>query len=214
MAKKDPAPWAPAKAAGLARQFRLLGFTGFWIQLVLFAASLFLLVFVLVKESPEAAARRGFELRHYVSIASLLVMLFTTAWCYRYTRLAQRIADPEKRPPPAMLMRTLWIGIGACALGIVVSVAGTVRASLRMLFTLLATPQTGVPVVSPMGGDPGKTVSAIDALTLSALQLALAAELTVLALSLWLLFRVTRSSPVAAGSTGAAPAGLPELDPR
>ena len=199
MPKKDPEPWAPAKAEGLARQFGRLGWTGFWIQLVLFAASLFLVVFVLITGSPEAAERRGIELRHYVSHASLLIMLFTTLWCFRYTRLGRRIADPERCPPQSTVMRILWVGIWASAFGIVLSVAGAMRASLRMLFILLATPQTGVPVVTPMGNDPGRTVSAIDALTLSALQFALAAELIVLALSLWLLFRVTRSSPVALG---------------
>jgi Zn-dependent protease with chaperone function len=67
------------------------------------------------------------------------------------------------------------------------------RAVLRLLFILLATPQTGVPFAAP-GGDPSKTLSAIDAVSLTSLLFILTAELIVLAFSLWLLFRATRPS--------------------
>ena len=62
----------------------------------------------------------------------------------------------------------------------------------RLLFILMATPQTGVPVVSPVGGDPTTTLSAIDAVSLTSLVIILAAELIILAFGLWLLFGVTR----------------------
>ncbi len=193
MPKNETAPWAPANAKNLARQFWRLGWTGFWIQLALFSISISLLIVVSVS-SAEAAQRRGINLGNYASYGSSLIMLFTTLWCFRYTRLARRIADPEKCPPRSSVMRTLWVGVWASALGIVSSMLLTTSAAMRLLFVLLATPQTGVPVVTPLGSDSGKTISAIDALSLTALQFALTAELIVLAFSLWLLFRVTRSS--------------------
>ena len=195
MPKNVTAPWAPANAEGLARHFWRLGWTGFWIQLALFSISIVLVIYVLSVSSAESAQRRGINLGNYVSYGSSLIMLFTTLWCFRYTRLAGRIADPEKCPPQSSVMRILWVGVWASALGIVSSMLLTTNAALRLLFVLLATPQTGVPVVTPLGSDPAKTVSAIDALALTALQFTLAAELIVLAFSLWLLFRVTRSSP-------------------
>ena len=67
-------------------------------------------------------------------------------------------------------------------------------AVVRLLFVLLATPQTGIAVASPLGGDPTATLSAIDAVSLTALLISLTAELLVLAFGLWLLFRVTRPS--------------------
>jgi hypothetical protein len=62
----------------------------------------------------------------------------------------------------------------------------------RMLFILLANPQTGIMVAPGPGADPVQSISAIDAVSLSALLVTLSAELVVLGFSIWLLFRTTR----------------------
>jgi hypothetical protein len=121
-------------------------------------------------------------------------MLFTTLWFFRYTRLARRIADPGLRPTQSSVIRTLWIGLGAGCLGISFSLLLMMNAVGRLLFVLMATPQTGLQISPMLGGDPANTVSAVDAVTLTMLLFTLTAELIVLAFSLWLLFRVTRPS--------------------
>ena len=118
--------------------------------------------------------------------------IFTTFWFFRYTRLAKRIADPELRSPQPSVIRTLWIGFWAGCLGILFSMLVMMSSVGRLLVVLMATPPTGVPVVSPVGGDPTATLSAIDAVSMPALLFTLTAEFIVLAFSLWLLFRVTR----------------------
>ena len=71
----------------------------------------------------------------------------------------------------------------------------------RLLFILMATPQTGVPVVSAVGGDPTTTLSAIDAVGLTSLVIICAAGLIMLAFGLWILFVVTRPpAEIAEGS--------------
>jgi len=191
MSKKLKAQWQLSNPESLAKQFSRLGWIGFWIQLVLVSIPIILLLYVLFISSPESAQSRGIDLSNYLSYGSLLVMLFTIFWFYRYTRLADRIADPELRPPQSSVMQTLWIGLGASGLGILFSMILMMNAVLRLLFVLLATPQTGVPF-SATGGDPANTLSAIDAVSLTSLLFILTAELIVLAFSLWLLFRVTR----------------------
>ena len=193
MSKNPKAPWKLSKPESLARQFSRLGWIGFWIQLVLIIMPILLLLYVLFIASPESAQRKGIDLSNYLSYGSLLVMLFTIFWFYQYTRLGKRIPDPESRPPQSSVMRTLWIGLGASGLGILFSMILMINAVLRILFVLLATPQTGVPFAAP-GGDPAKTLSAIDAVSLTSLLFTLTAELIVLVFSLWLLFRVTRPS--------------------
>ena len=94
-------------------------------------------------------------------------------------------------------MRTVWIGLGASSAGILFSMILLMNAVLRLLFILLATPQTGIPI-SATGADPARTLSAFDAVSLTSLVFILTAELIVLAFSLWLLFRVTR--PTVAGA--------------
>lgn len=185
--------WRPANPQGIAKQFSRLGWIGFWIQVVLVIMPVILLVYVLLMSSPDSARGKGIDLSNYLSYGSLVLMLFTIFWFYRYTRLAQRIVDPELCPPLSAVLRTLWIGLGASGLGILFSMILLINAVLRLLFILLATPQTGVPI-SATGGDPARTLSAFDAVSLTSLVFILTAELIVLAFSLWLLFRVTRPS--------------------
>jgi hypothetical protein len=195
------AQWQPSNPESLAKHFSRLGWIGFWMQLALMAMPIVLLIYVLLVSSPESAQRRGIDLSNYLSYGSLLVMLFTTLWFFRYTRLARRIADPELRPRLSSVMRTLWIGLGAGCLGVFFSMLMMMAAVGRLLFVLMATPQTGIAIATPFGGDPTATLSAIDAVSLTALLFTLAAELIVLAFSLWLLFRVTRPSAEFAEAT-------------
>lgn len=187
-------PWQPANPDRLAKQFSRLGWIGFWIQFALLAVPIVLLVYVLFVSSPESAQRRGIDLSNYLSFGSLLVMVFTTFWFYRYTRLGKRIADPELRPPQSSALRTLWIGLWAGCLGIFFSMLLLLSAVGRMLFVLMANPQTGMQIAQGLGTDPTKSLSAMDAVSLTSLLFLLTAELLVLTLSLWLLFRTTRPS--------------------
>ena len=193
MAKYSETQQKPSNPKSLAKHFSRLGWTGFWMQLGLLLVPILLLLYVLFIGSAESAQRKGINLSNYLSYGSLLVMLFTTFWFYRYTRLAKQIANSESCPPQSSVLKTLWIGLGASSLGIFFSMILMLSAVLRLLFILLATPQTGVPFAAA-GGDPSKTLSAIDAVSLTSLHFSLTAEVIVLAFSLWLLFRATRPS--------------------
>lgn len=61
----------------------------------------------------------------------------------------------------------------------------------RLLFVLLAKPQTGVMAAPTIGGDPLQSISAIDAVSMMVLLTTLAADLIVLSFTLWLLFGTT-----------------------
>ncbi len=193
MPKPPQSPWQPSNPESISRLFRRLGWLGFWIQVALLIAPILLLVYMLFFSSPDSAQRRGIDLSNYLSYGSLLVMLFTTFWFFRYTRLARRIIDVEGRPSQQSVTRTLWVGLWASFLGIVFSMVMMMNAVGRLVFVLMATPQTGV-ALAPLGGDPRTTLSAIDALSMKTLLLTVNGELIVLAFSLWLLFRVTRPS--------------------
>ena len=186
-------PWQPTNPTKLANQFSRLGWIGFWTQLALIIVPLLLLVYVLFFASPDNVQRRGIDLENYLSYGGLMVMVFTIFWFYRYTRLAPRIADAEKRPTLLSVTRTLWIGLWASCLGIVFSLLLLFSSVLRFMFVLMTMPQTGIPI-SAAGGDPARTLSAIDAASMTALLMMLTAEFIVLTLTLWLMFKVTRPS--------------------
>ena len=203
MATPESTPWQPVNPERLSRQFSRLGWLGFWIQIAMLTIPLLLLVYVLFLRSPESAQRMGIDLSNYLSYGSLLVMVFTAFWFFRYTRVGKRIADPELRPSRASVDGTLWVGLWASGAGIVFSMALLFSAAGRMLLILLANPQTGLMIAPGPGGDPVQSISAMDAISLTSLLVILAAELIVLAFSVWLLFRTTKAS-VAADPAGEA----------
>ena len=204
MANRESTPWQPADPEKLSKQFRRLGWLRFWMQIAMLTIPLLLLVYVLFLRSPESGQRIGVDLSNYLSYCSLLVMLFTTFWFFRYARLGKRIADPERRPSPASVEGILWVGLWASGLGIVFSIAQLFGAVGRMLFVLMTTPQTGLMIAPGPGANPVQSISAIDSISLMTLLVILTAELILLAFSVWLLFRTTKASATAAAEPAEA----------
>jgi hypothetical protein len=193
MSKNTDSTWEPKDPEKIAKHFLRLGWIGFWVQLILLSLPIFLLFYVLFIKSTESVVSKGIDLSAYLSNGSLLVMLFTTFWFYRYTKLAPKIVAPELRPSHNSVAKTIWVGLWASVVGVFFSMMLLINAVTRLLFVLLATPQTGIPVAT-MGSNPGRTLSAIDAVSLASLLFTLSAELTVLLFSIWLLFKITKDT--------------------
>lgn len=96
MPENTKTPWLPSNPESLARLFSRLGWTGFWIQVVLIAVPILLLIYVMFFSGPDSAQGKGIDLSYYLFYGGLMVMLFTTLWFYRYTRLASRITDSQR----------------------------------------------------------------------------------------------------------------------
>jgi hypothetical protein len=185
----------PSKNVSLARSFSGLGWTGFWAQVAIGSIPVALTVYFFVfGRSAGAGTRGGFALADFFTFVGLLVLLFTTAWFYRYTRLARRIADPQHRPPLSVVQRAAWIGVGASTIGIVFSLLVLLFEVAQLLFYFLRAPQVGIPTVQTTGGGAASWVSAADIVSLLILILTLSIEIAVLAMSLWLLFRAMAAS--------------------
>src|SRR5262245_19375219 len=115
-------PLKPSRSESLAKAFSRLGWIGFWMQIALGIIPVGLMIRALMfGRGTGAGTRSGLPLVEYLTIAGLLIMVFTTLWSYRYTRLAKRIADPLRRPPESVVLRTAWTGVVASTLGIMVS---------------------------------------------------------------------------------------------
>ena len=108
----------PSVSDSLANSFSRLGWTGFWIQIVIGIVPLTLIIYA---QSSGGTTRRGTLLVGYLTIAGFLVLIFTTVWSYRYTRLAQRISDSTLRPSVSLVQKAAWIGVASTALGVVFS---------------------------------------------------------------------------------------------
>jgi hypothetical protein len=177
------------KDAKLAKVFSKLGWSGFWLQLVIGAIPVGLLIYFFVFSPSTSGTRSGLPVIAYLTIANLLLLAFTLFWSYRYTLIAKRITDPSTRPSDKSIVGTVWTGINAGILGILCSMVLMFIESAQLLFYFLSAPQAGVPVIQTTGGGSASWVSAADIVSLMALILTLFAELLVLAFSLRLLFR-------------------------
>ena len=189
---EEPREFETMRSDSLARAFSRLGWIGFWIQIAIGAIPFTLTVYAFVfGRNTGPGTRGGLVLIEYLTVAGLVILAFTTVWSYRYTRLARRIADPERRPPQSKVQRSTWIGVTSSALGIVFSMLLMLLEVAQLLIHFLRAPQAGVPVIQTTGGGAASWVSAADIMSLMALIVTMFGEFTVLAFSLRLLFRTT-----------------------
>jgi hypothetical protein len=185
----------PSKSSSLARAFRRLGWAGFWLQIVFGSLPVIIMAYYFTFSRNGSASRSGFPFVEYLTIASLLILVFTILWSYRYTRLAKRIMDPEKRPSESYVIGSVWTGVVASTAGMLFSMIVLLIEVANLLFYFLKAPQAGIPVIQTSGADAPRYVSSVDMVSLMALNLTLFAELMVLVFSLWLLFRTSAGSP-------------------
>ena len=178
----------------LAKTFSRLGWIGFWVQIVVGSIPLLLMAYAFVFTRSPSGPRAGLALVEYLTLASLLILIFTIVWFHRHTRLAKRIADPQTCPPVSSVIRAVWTGLMASSIGLLFSMIVMMIETGHMLFYFLAAPQGGVPVIQTTGAGPASWVSAVDMMSLMALSLSVFTELVVLILSLWLLFRTMQVS--------------------
>jgi hypothetical protein len=171
-----------------------LGWAGFWLQLVFGSIPIVVMVYYFAFSRSTSGLRSGFRFIEYLTIANLLILVFTTLWSYLYTRLGKRLLDPERRPPESYILGSVWTGVMASTAGMLFSMIVLLVEAANLLFYFLKAPQAGIPVIQTSGTDAVHWVSSVDMVSLIALILTLFAELIVLVFSLWLLFRTTFGS--------------------
>lgn len=178
--------WTLDSAARVARAFRTHGLIGFWIQFVFLIAVALLGIWAFGVTGERARAA------NILAFLGLALPLFTTFWCWRYTRIGRALAQAPT--PPSALSRSAWIGVWAGTAGTVVSVLSLFGAAFALVLVMLARPQVGVLISPASEGASAYTVSAVDALSILSLLLMLAAELIVVAISLRLVFVIASAS--------------------
>lgn len=181
----------PLTSDRLVRSFRRLGWIGFWLQFAIGVISVLLLIYAFLFAGGGGISTRGrFALIDYLAIGSLLVLAFTTAWFYRYTRVPSQIAASDHLLPLSRLHRMAWIGVAGSTLGIVFSVLVMMFEISQLFLYFLRAPQAGVPVIQTTSG-PTSWVSAGDMLSVMGLIITMFVEIVALSMSLWLLFLTT-----------------------
>jgi Protein of unknown function (DUF3611) len=203
----------PSTVESLAKSFTRLGWLGLWFQVALATLPIVMLGIVVVRSNAIPLPGRQFGMREFVSFGSLLLLLFTMFWSYHYTRLGRRMRNAECRPPSSSILRSLWIGTLAGCLGAYISVVLLLGSVGRLLFVFMNAPQGGMQVIQTATEQRAGWISTMDMLDLMTIVFTLTAELTVLAFSLWLLFRMLQSAPTYDRASGGQASSEPVNSP-
>lgn len=174
----------------LGTAFRRSGLVGFWVQILIGAIPVGVAVLLFTTNRGPLLPGGRITVVALFSLASLAILVFTTLWFLGYARLGARLRRGEGAlPSPARLARTVWIGLAASSLGVLLSMAVMVFEVSYIFVSFLEVPQAGVPVIQT--DTSASFISAIDILGLLTLIFTVAAEVVALVIGLWLLHRVT-----------------------
>ncbi len=130
----------------LARWCRWLG----WAGLVLQALLGFIPLLVITTRIFTSQQTGGFGLGLWLAMGCLLVLLFSIYWCFRYTRLAARLMQPDRRPPKSAVKRALKLGLLTNLAILTLATLIALWQVSAMTLRLLAVPQ-GATVLAPNG---------------------------------------------------------------
>jgi signal transduction histidine kinase len=163
----------------IARSFRWLGWVGFSLQLLLG----FLPILVVVANVFFNPKQRqiGFSLGLWMAIACLIILLFSMYWCFRYTRLANRLELRDERPAKSQVIQDLKWGLAANLGAMILAVLIAFSRISNLTFKMLSLPQ-GSTIVTPnqMGttlAPPGALITPSNMIAIQAMICAIAAGL-------------------------------------
>lgn len=183
----------------LAKSFLRLGWISFWLQFALGVIPVLLLVFALLfrgvtTDGPGTTAE--------VSLAytSLVFLLFSIFWSFRYTRMGRSLLNSDRRPDASRVMGILRIGLFGNLIGIVCTLMVAMGAVGAMLLNVLSQPQGAIPTltdprvgIGPPGLASNQWIVPLDVVWLQALLNNMAAQVVGILVTLYLLNRFLKT---------------------
>lgn len=175
----------------IARSFRWLGWMGLALQSLLGFIPILVVTTNIMSRPGQQPGRFSGGL--WLSIACLIILFFSIYWCFRYTQLASRLEDRDRRPAKAQVIRDVkWglvanIGIMAIAVFVALLRVG------ELTFTMLRVPQGATVITAnPVGSTvaQGAVISPSNMIAIQAMVNAIAAGLVGAIVALLLLYQI------------------------
>lgn len=182
-------PLSRSAAEGLGRALARWGGIAFWAQLFVAVIPVIVITIVFSSVYGVQAPVRSAGILGMITLASFVILLFTTWWFWTYRKIGRALSDGSGSITRPRLERKLWIGLVLSCAGIVLSMAVLFVEMTYLLIRFLEAPQGGVPVIQTVEGGTS-WISAVDILGLMTVVLTLSAEIVVMVGGLWLLSRV------------------------
>ena len=177
----------------IARSFRWLGWIGLALQSLLGFIPI-LVVITNVLSKPGQQQTGGFSGGLWLASACLIILLFGIYWCFRYTQIANRLENPDRRPAKAQVIQDIKWGLIA---NIGIMTIAVIVALLRvgeLTFTMLRLPQGATVITANQVGSTvaqGAMISPSNMIAVQAMVNAIAAGLVGAVVALLLLYQVT-----------------------
>lgn len=176
----------------IAQSFRGLGWIGLCLQALLGFIPI-LVVTTNVLFNPRQR-QMGFSLGLWLAIACLLALIFSIYWCFRYTLLANRLENPDLRPPKSQVTKDVKLGLtinlGIMAIAVLIALW---RVS-ELTFKMLSLPQGGTVITPNQIGTtvaaPGTLITPSNMIAIQAMVSAIAAGLVGTIVALLLLYQI------------------------
>jgi hypothetical protein len=181
-------PSTPPELQNIAANIKWTGIIGFWFQLSVGIVSVFALAVSIAQGSVAQASRTNSSTSTgiFFAIGGLLALGASTYFFFRYTRMARLFFNPPaQRPKKTDTLRVIGVGRTITIVGTLLSIFGTQIVVGTVLLKALT--QTG----NLAGGQGGCAVAAADVFAIQANTAILTANFFGLAITLWLLNRLT-----------------------
>ena len=192
MSQNPDTPSSSSTVQAIAKNFRLTGWISFWVQLVLGVVSaIIVLLFAIFSQRPNSANNNpGTGFGVFLAVCGILILGGGIYLAYRYTIIGNQLQspNPKNRPRKSETLEVLRLGLWINLLGMLVTLLGS-QAIVGTLVARSISPQAATTQLF----DPTRIISGLDMLVVQANINTVSAHFAGLAVSIWLLNRITRS---------------------
>jgi hypothetical protein len=171
----------------IAGFFQAASRAGFWIELALMVISAAVLLFAISDPNFNINLKSGPSL--FSALGGIAALGFGIYWMYHYSRLAKRLraTSPDIYPPKGEVIRALQLGVTAHLVAMLLTLIATQIVVGALLTKALTIPQGATIYQSK------QLIEPLDIFVVQASLCMFAAEFLGVAISFWLLKRVSRA---------------------
>lgn len=170
----------------IASVFRILGWSGFWVELILTGISSAILILAIADPSFNInTLKSGFGF--FSAVGGIIALGFGVYWTFSYLRIAQRLKDDEasKHLSKKEVVKTLQNGVIIHLVGMLLTLLSTQTIIGALLLKVLSLPQ-GL-VISQVN----RLIEPLDIFVVQASICAIVAQFIGISISFWLLKRIS-----------------------
>jgi len=190
MSNKSDSPSVSAAIRQIAGNFRIAGWTSFWLQLVLGVISIVvILLFIIFSRSPNTnSGNPGTNFGVFLAICGIVSLGIGVYMAFRYVRIGRQLQspNPSMRPRKAETIPILRMGLIVNLVGMLLTILGAWAIVGSLAARSISQVQTAI------YADPSRLISSLDMLAVQANINTIAGHFAGIIVALWLIDRISR----------------------